>query len=56
MFHQSLETMLRAYCFENGKGVSLALFAVREVVQESLGFSPSSATQCVDHESLLKET
>ena len=36
--------MLRAYCFENKKdweeGVPLALFAVREVVQESLGFSP----------------
>ena len=43
-FHQTLKTMLRAYCFENGKnwdeGVPLVLFAVREVVQESLGFSP----------------
>ena len=43
-FHQTLKSMLRTYCFENGKdwedGVPLALFAVREVVQESLGFSP----------------
>jgi len=36
--------MLRAYCYEQDKdwdeGVHLLLFAVREVVQESLGFSP----------------
>ncbi|TKS65155.1 Retrovirus-related Pol polyprotein from transposon 17.6 [Collichthys lucidus] len=37
--------MLRSYCLEYGKdwdeGVHLLLFAVREVVQESLGFSPA---------------
>ena len=36
--------MIRAYCFENTKdwdeGVDLLLFAARESVQESLGFSP----------------
>ena len=36
--------MLRAYCLQHGKdwdeGVHLVLFASREVVQESLGFSP----------------
>lgn len=44
-FHQTLKSMLRAYCFEFERdwdeGVPFALFAVREVVQESLGFSPS---------------
>ena len=43
-FHSTLKNMLRAYCFENGKewdeGVNLVLFAVRESVQESLGFCP----------------
>ena len=43
-FHQTLKTMLRKYCFENGKdwdrGVLLVLFAARESVQESLRFSP----------------
>ena len=42
--HQTLKSMLRNYCFEHSKdwdeGVPLLLFAVREVVQESLGFSP----------------
>lgn len=37
--------MLRAYCLEFNKdwdeGVHLLLFAVCEVVQESLGFSPA---------------
>ncbi|KAM3842935.1 tudor domain-containing protein 15-like [Diretmus argenteus] len=44
-FHATLKSMLRAYCLEFEKdwdnGVHLVLFAVREVVQESLGFSPS---------------
>ncbi|XP_035235565.1 uncharacterized protein LOC118206694 [Anguilla anguilla] len=44
-FHQTLKSMLRAYCLEFEKdwdeGVHLMLFAVREVVQESLGFSPA---------------
>ncbi|CAL9707779.1 unnamed protein product [Knipowitschia caucasica] len=44
-FHQTLKTMLRTYCleFENewDEGVHLQMFAIREVVQESLGFSPS---------------
>lgn len=37
--------MLRAYCYNTGndwdEGVHLLLFAAREVVQESLGFSPA---------------
>uniref|UniRef100_A0A8C5DMZ9 Gypsy retrotransposon integrase-like protein 1 n=1 Tax=Gouania willdenowi TaxID=441366 RepID=A0A8C5DMZ9_GOUWI len=44
-FHQTLKTMLRTYCleFENDwdEGVHLQMFAIREVVQESLGFSPA---------------
>lgn len=44
-FHQTLKTMLRTYCLEFEKdwdeGVHLQMFAIREVVQESLGFSPS---------------
>ena len=43
-FHQTLKTMLKTYCFEHHRdwdeGVHLLLFAVRESVQESLGFSP----------------
>ena len=43
-FHQTLKTMIRSYCHENEKdwdeGVPMLLFAVRESVQESLGFSP----------------
>jgi len=43
-FHQTLKDMLRAYCTENNRdwdqGVHLLLFAARESVQESLGFSP----------------
>ena len=43
-FHQTLKNMLRAYCTEHNKdwdeGVHLVLFASREAVQESLGFSP----------------
>lgn len=44
-FHQTLKTMLRSYCVETGKdwdeGLPFLLFAVRETVQESLGFSPA---------------
>ena len=36
--------MIRPYCFDTEKdwdeGINLLLFAVRETVQESLGFSP----------------
>ena len=43
-FHSTLKVMLRTFCLEHQKdwdeGVSLLLFGVREVVQESLGFSP----------------
>ena len=43
-FHQTLKTMMRAYCFQENKdwdeGIPLLLFAARESVQESLGFSP----------------
>lgn len=44
-FHQTLKSMLRKYCFDSAKdwdeGIPLVLFAVRETVQESLGFSPA---------------
>lgn len=44
-FHQTLKSMLRKYCMDVGKdwddGVPLVLFAVRETIQESLGFSPA---------------
>ena len=43
-YHQTLKTMIRAYCVDNEKewdeGIHLLLFATREVVQQSLGFSP----------------
>ena len=43
-FHQTLKTMIKAYCyeFENDwdEGIHFLLFAVRESCQESLGFSP----------------
>ena len=43
-FHQTLKKMIRSYCFDTNRdwdeGVHLLLFAVRESVQESLGFSP----------------
>ena len=43
-FHQTLKNMIRTSCFESDKdwdeGVHLLLFAVRESVQEVLGFNP----------------
>ena len=43
-FHQTLKNMIRSYCFDTEKdwdeGIHLLLFAVRESVQESLGYSP----------------
>ena len=43
-WHQTLKTMMKIYCFETEKdwdeGIHLLLFAAREWVQESLGFSP----------------
>ena len=43
-FHQTLKNMIRAYCFEYqsewDQGIHMLLFAVREAVQDSLGFSP----------------
>ncbi|PIK41670.1 hypothetical protein BSL78_21475 [Apostichopus japonicus] len=43
-FHQTLKNMIRTYCLEFQKdwdeGVHLLLFAAREAVQETLGFSP----------------
>ena len=43
-FLQTLKNMIRSYCFDTGKdwdeGIHLLHFAVRESVQESLGFSP----------------
>lgn len=44
-FHQNLKSMLRTYYLEYQRdwddGVHLQLFAIWEVVQESLGFSPA---------------
>lgn len=44
-FHQTLKSMLRKFCTESNRewdeGLPLLLFAVRETVQESLGFSPA---------------
>lgn len=44
-FHQTLKAMFRKYCLDTGKdwdeGTPLLLFAVREAVQDSLGFSPA---------------
>ena len=44
LFHQTLKNMMRTYCLETEKHwddrVHLLLFAVRESVQESLGFCP----------------
>ena len=43
-FHQTLKNMIKIYCFDPGKDwdevIHLLLFAIRESVQESLGFSP----------------
>lgn len=43
-WHQTLKNMMSIYCFETekewDKGIHLLLFAVRESVQEFLGFSP----------------
>ena len=43
-FHQTLKNMIRSYCFDTEKDwdedIHLLLFAVRESVQESFGFSP----------------
>ena len=43
-FHQTLKSMIRAYCFQERKdwdeGIPLLLFAAREAVQASTGFSP----------------
>ncbi len=44
-FHQTLKSMLCAYCLASGKdwveGLPLLMFAARESVQESIGFSPA---------------
>ncbi|XP_063408799.1 uncharacterized protein LOC134692279 [Mytilus trossulus] len=43
-FHQTLKNMIRTFCLQFDRdwddGVHFLLFAVREAVQESLGFSP----------------
>ena len=43
-FHQTLKNMISSYCLYTDKdwdeGIRILLFAVRESVQESLGFSP----------------
>ena len=44
-WHQMLKSMLRKYCVEHERewdeGIPFVLFAAREAVQESLGFSPA---------------
>lgn len=44
-FHQTMNSMLRKHCLESQKdwddAVPFVLFAAREAVQESLGFSPA---------------
>lgn len=44
-WHQTLKAMLSKFCLETAKswdeGVPFVLFAAREAVQESLGFSPA---------------
>ena len=43
-FHQTLKSMIRPYCFEYqnewDQGIHMLLSAVRETLQDSLGFSP----------------
>ena len=43
-FHLTLKNMIRSYFFDTAKkwdeSIHILLFAVRESVQESLGFSP----------------
>ena len=43
-YHQTLKTMLRAYCVENpedwDKGIPLILFAAHDALSESTGYSP----------------
>lgn len=44
-FHQTLKCMLKKYCWDTGnewdEGVPFVLFAIREIPQESLRFSPA---------------
>ncbi len=44
-FHQTLKALLQCYCTETGRdwaeGLPYLMFATRETVQESLGFSPA---------------
>ena len=40
-FHQTLKSMLKKYCLKDwDEGVHFALFAARDAVQDSMGFSP----------------
>lgn len=44
-WHQTLKSMLSKFCYETGRdwdeGVPFMVFAVRDAIQESLGFSPA---------------
>lgn len=40
-FHQTLKSLLRAYCTELGGGAPWLMLAAREAMQESMGFSPN---------------
>ena len=52
-FHQTLKNMIRSYCVDTEKDwdedIQLFLFAVRESVQESLGFSVSPFELVIGH-------
>jgi len=43
-FHQTMKSMIRAYCFQKRKdwdeGIPILLFVAREAIQPSLGFNP----------------
>lgn len=66
-FHQTLKSMLRKFCTKSNRdwddGLPLLLFAVRETVQESLGFAPADLVfghsirgpLCVLHEKWLSD-
>ena len=49
-FHSTLKNIIRTYCLDNEKDwdedIGLLSFAVRELVQESLGFSPFELVFC----------
>ncbi|XP_076043867.1 uncharacterized protein LOC143026959 [Oratosquilla oratoria] len=57
-FHQTLKRVLRTFCIETGRdwdeGVDLLLFAIRDSVQASLGYSPFQLVYGHEVRGLLK--